>query len=74
MKDNLNTHDGTNLHETSRSEEPRRILDKIELRYTPKHGDWLNMAETGINIMGRQCLDCRLGTRSLMASDKRELG
>jgi DDE superfamily endonuclease len=44
-------------------------LDKIEFHYTPKHGSWLNMAETEINIMGRQCLDRRLDNRSLMAEE-----
>ena len=44
VQDNLNTHDGASLYETFRPEEARRILDKIELHYTPKHGSWLNMA------------------------------
>jgi DDE superfamily endonuclease len=69
VQDNLNTHDGASLYETFRPEEARRILDKIEFHYTPKHGSWLNMAETEINIMGRQCLDRRLDNRSLMAEE-----
>jgi hypothetical protein len=69
MKDNLNTHDGTNLYETFWPEEARRILDKMESRYTPKHGGWLNMAETGLDIMGRQFLDRRQDDRSLMAEE-----
>ena len=69
VQDNLNTHDGASLYQTFRPEEARRILDKIEFHYTPKHGSWLNMAETEINIMGRQCLDRRLDNRSLMAEE-----
>jgi hypothetical protein len=44
-------------------------LDKIEFDYTPKHGSWLNMAETEINIMNRQCLNRRLETQGLMAEE-----
>jgi len=69
VQDNLNTHDGASLYETFRPEEARRILDRIEFHYTPKHGSWLNMAETEINIMGRQCLNRRLDNRSLMAEE-----
>ena len=68
-KTDVNTHDGASLYETFRPEEARRILDRIEFRYTPKHGSWLNMAETEINIMGRQCLDRRLDNRILMAEE-----
>jgi len=69
VQDNLNTHDGASLYETFRPEEARRILNKIEFHYTPKHGSWLNMAETEINIMGRQCLNRRLDNRSLIAEE-----
>ena len=41
-------------------EEARRILDKLEIYYTPKHGSWLNMAEIELNILSRQCLDRRI--------------
>jgi hypothetical protein len=69
VQDNLNTHDEASLYETFRPEEARRILDKIEFHYTPKHGSWLNMAETEINIMGRQCLARLLDNRRLMAKE-----
>src|SRR5260370_4037398 len=62
-QDNLNTHDGASLYEAFRPEEARRILDKIEFHYTPKHGSWLNMAETEINIMDRQSLNLRLDSQ-----------
>jgi len=46
VQDNLNTHDGASLYEAFLPNEARCILDKIEFHYTPKHGSWLNMAET----------------------------
>ena len=69
VQDNLNTHDGASLYEAFAPEEARRILDRIEFHYTPKHGSWLNMAETEINIMNRQCLDRRLDSQSLLAGE-----
>jgi len=69
VQDNLNTHDGASLYEAFPPEEALRILDRIEFHYTPKHGSWLNMAETEINIMNRQCLDRRLGSQGLMAEE-----
>ena len=63
VQDNLNTHDGASLYEAFPPEEARRILDKIEFHYTPKHGSWLNMAETEISIMNGQCLDRRLDSQ-----------
>lgn len=69
VQDNLNTHDGTSLYEAFPPEEARRILDRIEFHYTPKHGSWLNMAETEISIMGRQCLGRRLESQDRMAEE-----
>ena len=62
IQDNLNTHDGASLYEAFPPAEARRILDKLEFHYTPKHGSWLNLAESEISIMNSQCLDCRLET------------
>jgi hypothetical protein len=69
VQDNLNTHDGASLYETFSPGEARRLLDKIEFHYTPKHGSWLNMAETEINIMNSQCLDRRLESQPLLARE-----
>ena len=44
-------------------------MDRMEFHYTPKHGSWLNMAETEISIMGRQCLNRRLESRIRMAEE-----
>jgi len=69
VQDNLNTHDGASLYETFAPEEARRLLDRIEWHYTPKHGSWLNMAETEIGIMNRQCLDRRLDSVAKVATE-----
>jgi hypothetical protein len=69
VQDNLNTHDGASLYEAFPPKEARRILDRIEFHYTPKHGSWLNMAETEISIMGRQCLGRRLESQDRMAAE-----
>lgn len=68
VPDNLHPHDGASLYETFSPAEARRILDKIEFHYTPKHGSWLNMAETEINIMKSQCLNRRLDSQPLIAA------
>ncbi len=58
--DNLNTHAPGSLYEAFPPEEARRILDRLELHHTPKHGSWLNMAEIELSVLGRQCLDRHL--------------
>jgi hypothetical protein len=55
--DQLNTHSKASLYETFEPEEARRIARKLEFRYTPKHGSWLNMAEIEFSVVDRQCLD-----------------
>lgn len=60
VMDNLNTHTGASLYKAFPPEEARRILAKLEIHYTPKHGSWLNMAEIELSILSRQCLDRRI--------------
>jgi hypothetical protein len=69
VQDNLNTHDGASLYEAFPPAEARRLLDKIEFHYTPKHGSWVNMAETEIRIMNGQCLDRRLESQEVIARE-----
>jgi len=69
VQDNLNTHDGASLYEAFRPEVARRLLDKVEFHYTPKHGSWVNMAETEIGIMNSQCLDRRLDSAAAIARE-----
>jgi hypothetical protein len=69
VQDNLNTHSGGSLYEAFPPQKARRLLDKIEWHYTPKHGSWLNMAETELSIMNRQCLDRRLDCQIKVAKE-----
>jgi hypothetical protein len=69
VQDNLNTHDGASLYEAFPPAEARRLLDKIEFHYTPKHGSWVNMAETEIGIMNGQCLDRRMDSQEWIARE-----
>jgi len=67
--DNLNTHLAGSLYEAFPPAEARRILDRLELHYTPKHGSWLNMAETELSVLGRQCLDRRIPDKARLAHE-----
>jgi hypothetical protein len=60
IQDQLNTHVKASLYKAFPPEEARRILDKLEFHYTPKHGSWLNMAEIELSVLNRQCLDRRI--------------
>ena len=60
VTDNLNTHKPASLYAAFPPEEARRILEKIEWHYTPKHGSWLDMAEIELSVLQRQCLDQRI--------------
>ena len=55
VMDNLNTHSGVSLYEAFPPGEARRLLDRLEIHPTPKHGSWLDMAEIELRIMNRQC-------------------
>ena len=69
VQDNLNTHSGGSLYEAFEPQVARRLLDKIEWHHTPKHGSWLNMAETELSILNRQCLDRRMDSQVLIARE-----
>jgi len=60
IQDNLNTHNPAFLYAVFEPTEAKRILDKLEFHYTPKHGSWLNMAEIEFSVLSRQCLDRRI--------------
>ena len=60
VMDNLNTHRPSSLYKAFPAAEAKRILDRLELHYTPKHGSWLNMAEIEFGILQRQCLNRRI--------------
>ena len=67
VMDNLNTHSLASLYEAFAPSEARRLAERFEIHYTPKHGSWLNMAEIEIGVMSRQCLSRRISTRDEMA-------
>ena len=63
VMDNLNTHKLSSLYEAFEPAEARRIAERLEIHYTPKHGSWLNMAEIELSVLARQCLDRRIPDR-----------
>jgi len=60
MEDNLNTHKPASLYEAFPAAEARRLVERFEWHYTPKHGSWLNMAEAELSVLSGQCLDRRI--------------
>jgi DDE superfamily endonuclease len=69
VQDNLNTHIGASLYKAFEPSQARRILDKLEFHYTPKHGSWLNMAEIELSVLTRQCLDRRIPQQDLLKQE-----
>ncbi len=62
VMDNLNTHKPASLYRRYPASEARRIIKKLEIHFTPKHGSWLDIAEMELNVMTRQCLSRRIDT------------
>ncbi len=58
--DNLNTHGPASFYQAYPPAEARRLTERFEFHYTPKHGSWLNMAEIELSVLGRQCLARRI--------------
>ena len=71
VMDNLNTHHPASLYEAFEPAEARRIAERLEIHYTPKHGSWLNMAEIEIGVLVQQCLDRRIPDQDVL---RREVG
>ena len=69
LQDNLNTHKLGSLYEAFPPEEARRLIDKLEVHYTPKHGSWLNIAEIELGVLRGQCLDRRIPDFSMLTSE-----
>ena len=67
--DNLNTHKLAALYEAFEPAEARRILERLEFHFTPKHGSWLNMAEIELNVLSSQCLDRRIADKELLVTE-----
>jgi transposase len=62
VMDNLNTHTPAAFYEICPPNEARRLIERLEIHYTPKHGSWLNMAEIELSVLARQCLRQRLAS------------
>jgi transposase len=69
VMDNLNTHSVASLYETFPAEEAKRLKDRLEIHYTPKHGSWLNMAEIELNVINNHGLSTRIPTIEQMRKE-----
>jgi hypothetical protein len=69
VMDNLNIHTPASLYEAFPPAEAKRLADRLEIRHTPRHGSWLNMAEIELGILQRQCLDRRLGDQAALTRE-----
>jgi len=69
VQDNLNTHKKASLYEAFPPAEARRIIERFEWVYTPKHGSWLDMAESELGVLSNQCLDRRIGDKKMLSSE-----
>lgn len=69
IMDNLNTHKAASLYKAFPPEEARRIIRKLEIHYTPKHGSWLDIAEIELNVMTRQCLSRRIESIDILRTE-----
>ena len=69
VQDQLNTHKPAALYEFFEPTEAKRILDRLEFHFTPKHGSWLNMAEIELSVLSSQCLDRRIPDQATLAQE-----
>ena len=69
VMDNLNTHNCSSLYEAFNPKEAKRIMDRLEIHYTPKHGSWLNMAELELSHLSRQCLNRRIPNKNMLINE-----
>jgi len=69
VQDNLSTHKPASLYEAFPPAEARRLAQRFEWRYTPKHGSWLNMAETELSVLSSQCLDRRIADKQTLIDE-----
>jgi hypothetical protein len=69
VMDNLNTHGIASLYEAFDPATARALASRLEIHYTPKHGSWLNMAETELSVLSRQCLDRRIEDKEILTQE-----
>jgi hypothetical protein len=68
VMDNLNMHKISSLYEAFQPQETRRLAQRLDIHYTPKHGSWLNMAEIELSALKTQCLDLRIADIATLQS------
>ena len=69
VQDNLSTHKPASLYEAFPAEEARRLVERFEWHYTPKHGSWLDMAECELSVLSCQCLDRRIPNKAALIKE-----
>ncbi len=69
VQDNLNTHKPASLYEAFPAPEARRLVERFEWHYTPKHGSWLNLAESELSVVSTQCLDERIPDKQTLVDE-----
>ena len=69
VQDNLNTHAPASLYEAFEPAEARRLVERFEWHYTPKHGSWLNLAESELAVLSSQCLDRRIPNARVLSRE-----
>jgi hypothetical protein len=69
VQDNLSTHKPASLYEAFPAAEARRLVERFEWHYTPKHGSWLNMAESELGVLSSQCLDRRIPDKQALIEE-----
>ena len=69
VQDNLNTHKPASLYEAFPADEARRLVERFEWHYTPKHGSWLDMAESELSVLSGQCLDRRIPDKQTLTDE-----
>src|SRR5271166_3815560 len=69
VQDNLNTHKPASLYEAFPAAEARRLVERFEWHYTPKHGSWLDMAESELGVLASQCLDRRIADKLALTKE-----
>ena len=69
VQDNLNTHKPASLYEAFPAAEARRLVERFEWHYTPKHGSWLDMAESELSVLSSQCLDRRIADKQTLIEE-----
>ena len=69
VQDNLNTHNPASLYQAFEPHQARRLVERFEWHFTPKHGSWLNMAEIELSALASQCMDRRISDKALLEGE-----